>query len=136
MKYVLDTNAVSALMRADTIAIDWLHGTSRSDVGIPGPVVAEIAYGLARLPRAKRRRALEARWELFASELPRLSWTDGVSSAFGEIKATLEKRGRRIEDFDIAIAAHAVAHGAALVTADEKHMPRVAGLVVAVWPKR
>jgi tRNA(fMet)-specific endonuclease VapC len=134
VKYVLDTNAVSALMRADAEALGWLRGVARSDVAVPGPVVAEIAYGLARLPRSKKRRALEARWELFASELPRAAWTDAVSLAFGKVKASLEKRGRAIEDFDVAIAAHALAHDATLVSTDRKHMPRVAGLLVEAWP--
>jgi hypothetical protein len=45
-----------------------------------------------------------------------------VSHAYGRIKATLERRGTRrdtrIEDFDAAIAAHAVAFGSTLVTAN------------------
>jgi len=49
------------------------------------------------------------------------------------VKAALERRGERIEDFDVAIAAHALAHGATLVTANRKHMARVAGLAVEDW---
>jgi len=60
-------------------------------------------------------------------------WTNAVSDAFGRIKATLEKRGQRIEDFDAAIAAHAVAAGATLITANTGHMVRVPGLRVDDW---
>ena len=49
------------------------------------------------------------------------------------IAATLERRGTRIEDFDAAIAAHALAVGATLVTANLDHMTRVAGLRVEDW---
>lgn len=49
------------------------------------------------------------------------------------IKASLEKKGKRIEDFDAAIAAHALATGAVLVTANLDDMVRVAGLVVEDW---
>lgn len=52
---------------------------------------------------------LRARFDLIASELPRSVWTDGVSEHFGAIKAALERKGQRIEDFDAAIAAHALA---------------------------
>lgn len=134
MKYMLDTNAISSLMRGDPAAIEWLRGIARGDVALPGPVVAEISYGLSRLPKSKRRRALEARWKLFEAELQRAAWTDDVSRAFGRIKASLEKRGQIIEDFDIAIAAHAMANDAILVTTDSRHMPRVSGLRVATWP--
>jgi tRNA(fMet)-specific endonuclease VapC len=52
---------------------------------------------------------------------------------FGRIKATLERRGTRIEDFDAAIAAHALALDATLVTANIGHMIRVPGLRVEDW---
>lgn len=65
--------------------------------------------------------------------LPRAEWTDAVSLTFGRIKATLERRGTRIEDFDAAIAAHALALNATLVTANLGHMIRVPGLRVEDW---
>jgi predicted nucleic acid-binding protein len=46
---------------------------------------------------------------------------------------TLEKSGKRIEDFDLATAAHALAEDATLVTADAKHMTRVPGSTVEDW---
>jgi tRNA(fMet)-specific endonuclease VapC len=136
MKYVLDTNAVSALMRADAPAIARLRAVARADVAVPQPVIAEIRYGLARLPKSKRRQALIERWALFERELPRAEWNDDVSAQFGLLKASLEKHGKRIEDFDVAIAAHALALGASLVTANTKHMERVPGLRIEDWSVR
>jgi tRNA(fMet)-specific endonuclease VapC len=49
------------------------------------------------------------------------------------IKATLERRGERIDDFDAAIAAHAMAEEAVLVTANLQHMARVPGLTIEDW---
>ncbi|BCS30837.1 ribonuclease VapC [Luteitalea sp. TBR-22] len=133
MTYVLDTNAVSALMKGNPAVVERLVATAPADVAIPQPVLAEIAYGIERLPRSKRRAALQARFELVVGEVPRVEWTDDVSVAFGRIKATLERRGTRIEDFDAAIAAHAVARDATLVTANLTHMTRVPGLRVEDW---
>ncbi len=133
MTYVLDTNAVSALMKGALAVVDRLAATEPRDVGIPQPVVAEIAYGIARLPRSKRRQALQGRFDLICSELQRVEWTDAVSHAYGRIKAALERRGSRIEDFDVAIAAHALALGATLVTSNVEHMARVPGLRVEDW---
>ena len=133
MTYVLDTNAVSALMKGVTAAINRLADTEPHQVAVPQPVLAEIAFGIERLPRSKRRADLEARFDLLCSELPRAEWTDAVSQTYGRIKALLERRGTRIEDFDAAIAAHALAAGAILVTANVGHMARVPGLRVQDW---
>lgn len=133
MKYLLDTNAVAALMKGEPAVLDRLEQVSRAEIGISQPVLAEIAYGLKRLPRSKRRSALEERFEVIRAELPRAEWTDQVSEIFGRIKADLEKRGQAIEDFDAAIGAHALATGAVLVTANLSHMLRISGLRVEDW---
>jgi tRNA(fMet)-specific endonuclease VapC len=131
--YVLDTNAVSALMKASAAVVERLAANTPADVAIPQPVIAEIAFGIERLPRSRRRSVLQSRFDLLCSELPRAEWTDAVSQAYGQIKAALERRGTRIEDFDAAIAAHAVAIGATLVTANLDHMARVPGLQIEDW---
>ncbi len=131
--YVLDTNAVSALMKGTAAVVERLAATAPADVSVPQPVLAEIAFGIERLPRSKRRAALQSRFDLISAELPRAEWTDAVSQMFGRIKATLERRGTRIEDFDAAIAAHALALDATLVTANVDHMIRVPGLRVEDW---
>ena len=133
MIYVLDTNAVSALMKGNPAVVERLAATTPADVAVPQPVLAEIAFGIERLPRSKRRASLQARFELVSTELPRAEWTDAVSLMFGRVKATLERRGTRIEDFDAAIAAHALVLEATLVTADLDHMVRVPGLRVEDW---
>ena len=61
MKCVLDTNAISALMKSEPSAVARLARTSPPDVSVPQPVLAEIAYGIERLPRSKRRRRLQER---------------------------------------------------------------------------
>ena len=133
MTYVLDTNAVSALMKGSAAVVERLAATAPAEVAVPQPVLAEIAYGIERLARSKRRVALQARFDLLCSELPRADWTDTVSQMYGRVKASLERRGTRIEDFDAAIAAHALAFDATLVTADLDHMTRVPGLRIENW---
>ncbi len=135
MKYVLDTNVVSALMKGDARVVAKLRASNKGEAGIPQSVIAEIAYGIERLPRSKRRALLEDRFELVRGELGRSPWTDTVSDQFGAIKATLEPEGRRIEDFDAAIAAHALAEGAVLVTANLRDMAKVPGLKVEDWAR-
>jgi tRNA(fMet)-specific endonuclease VapC len=135
VRYVLDTNAVSALMKGDARVLRRLGMLNRGDAAIPQPAIAEIAYGIERLPRSKRRSALEDRFDLVRTELARSPWTDAVSERFGSIKATLERKGHRIEDFDAAIAAHALVEGAILVTANLDDMTRVPDLQVEDWAR-
>lgn len=132
MKYILDTNVVSALMKGDAAVAQRLRRVPKVDVYIPQPVLAEIAYGIERLPRSKRRDSLQERFDLVRSEIQRIDWSDPVSDRFGVIKAVLEKKGRRIEDFDAAIAAHATPD-AVLVTANTDDMIRVPGVIIEDW---
>jgi tRNA(fMet)-specific endonuclease VapC len=120
-------------MKGTDAIVDRLASHAPADVAIPQPVIAELAYGIERLPRSRRRDALQARFDLICSEIPRAEWSDAVSHAYGRIKAVLERRGTRIEDFDAAIAAHAVATGATLVTANAGHMARMPGLQFEDW---
>jgi tRNA(fMet)-specific endonuclease VapC len=133
VKFLLDTNAVSELMKGTPAVVDRLAATDRTEVAVPQPVVAEIAFGIERLPRSKRRTELQARFDLVCAEIARPEWTDAVSQAYGRIQAILERRGRRIEDFDAAIAAHALAFDATLVTANLDHMTRIPGLRIEDW---
>jgi tRNA(fMet)-specific endonuclease VapC len=133
VKYILDTNVVSSLMRGEPRVIERLRRVARADVFMPQPVVAEIAYGILRLARSKRKEALLSRFELLRAEIRRADWSDDVSEAFGIVKAALERKGERIEDFDAAVAAHALTDGAVLVTANLKHTMRVAGLEIEDW---
>lgn len=130
MKFVLDTNFVSELMRGEPRATAILQSIERDAVSIPQPVLAEIAYGIARLAESKRKRELATRFAAICEEIGRCVWGDQTSEAFGTCKVQLERTGKLIEDFDIAIAAHALAEGATLLTANLKHFKRVARLSV------
>lgn len=118
MRYLLDTNMVSALMRGDSRVAARVAVTPREDVAISQVTAAEIEFGLRSLPASRRRRLLESQWSSISADLIRLPWSDEVSRSFGERKARLEKAGRRMSDFDLAIAVHALAHDLILVTAD------------------
>ncbi len=131
--YVLDTTVVSALMRGEHRPSTRLLAEHPVDVVRPQPAVAEVRYGLASLPTSRRRRQLEDRLGLLLRSVQRAPWTDDVSRHFGRVKADLERRGRRVDDFDVAIAAHALALGATVVTRNLRHFAHVGGLEVEDW---
>lgn len=133
MKYVLDTNIVSLAMAGDPAVLERMFSLPRTDVLVPQPVIAEIEYGIARLPESERRRRLAERLQRFVENASDIPWTSGVSRAFGVTKADLEARGQRIEDFDVAIAAHALALEAVMVSDNTAHLGRIRGLRLENW---
>jgi tRNA(fMet)-specific endonuclease VapC len=133
--WLLDTNVVAGLMRGDELLVARLERLGRGAVRVPEPVWAEIEYGLARLPPSRRREHLRGRYEFLRDELISVVWSPQVSAAFGHLKAGLKRRGERLEDLDVAIAAHAVAIEATLVTANVRHLARVGGLKLEDWSR-
>ena len=131
--YPIDTNTLSFAMAGESSVCRRMPSQARTDVLLPQPVVAEIEYGLMRIGRSKRRTRPLQRFQAFLRETPRAVWTDGVCRAFGTTKAGLERRGIRIEDFDVAIAAHALAIDGTLVSDNIDHMRRIPGLRVESW---
>jgi tRNA(fMet)-specific endonuclease VapC len=131
--YLLHTVAVLALMKGSPGCLHRLAGARPSDVLIPQPVIAEIACGLARMPESARRIALRTRFELICAELPRAEWSDDVSFAYARLKSDVERRSTPIDDVDVAIAAHALARRATLVTAKRQHLTRIPGVTVENW---
>ena len=100
---------------------------------VPQPVIAEIEYGIRRLPVSRKRQFLDDEFRTLLSVIRRVEWSDGVSRSFGKIKAELEHQGQRIEDFDIAIAAHAIHSESPLATGNVKHFERIPALAIENW---
>jgi predicted nucleic acid-binding protein len=131
---ILDTTAVSAAMRNEPDMVKYLKARQPGDVAVAPPVVAEIEYGIQRLEPGSRKRSLLAdRQTRLLSSIRVLDWSPQASVQFGGIKAALERQGRLIDDFDIAVAAIALAHGAGVITANLPHFARVAGLRTRHW---
>lgn len=120
-------------MRGLPGAVERLAQFRPAEVLVPQPVISEVAYGIARLPPSQKRDHLQRRFRLLLSQLRRSEWTDEVSLCFGTVKAELEGRGVPLEDFDLAIAAHALARSGILVTDNIRHMSRISGLGLESW---
>ena len=62
-------------------------------------------------------------------------WDLGHETAeiFGVLKAELEGKGNRLDDFDLAIASCALAHDLTLVTNNDAHFGRIRGLRLENW---
>ncbi len=55
------------------------------------------------------------------------------AEVFGMLKASLERSGTRLDDFDLIVASCALAHNLILVTNNTHHFNRIEGLKLTNW---
>ena len=61
-----------------------------------------------------------------------MPWDATAARQYGTLRATLERQGRRMGNLDMLIAAHALALGLVLVTADHA-FGRIKGIRIENW---
>ena len=128
--YILDTTAVSAVMRGNPLMDERLLQLDPADWCISAVTHSEICYGLALRPEATTLiRAADA----FLAVATTLAWDAAAAATHGRLRAQLRQAGTPIGDFDEMIAAHALSLGAVLVTDNERHFRRISGLSVENW---
>ena len=133
---VLDTSALSRAMRRDPAALAHAALHPPGQLLLVAPVAAEIWYGLARLPKDSRQQhLLTAEFQRWKKVLRWQTWGESAAEMFGQQKAALEARGLLIDDWDIAIGAVAIVHGASLATCNPRHFSRLTGLHVLDWSR-
>ena len=131
-RYLLDTNVISHIMQGrDAHLLERLTHLTVGQAVISSITLAEIEYGLHRKGQPVRLRNALNQVMLRMDVLP---WDEAVATCYGEFCATLEAQGINLSDFDMMIAAHAVAIGATLVSRDKAfaQLP-VVRLSLEIW---
>ena len=82
---------------------------------------------------AKRATEQLAKFEILCASMQILPLTDAIIIRAAGIYADLYQRGQLVGDADILIAATAIEHGLVLVTNNENHHSRIAGLTIENW---
>jgi predicted nucleic acid-binding protein len=117
---VLDTNVTSELMRASpsVLVMTWLQAQNPRDLYSTAVTVAEIRYGIARLPYGERKQQLtEAAEEVFSSFADRvLAFDRAAATEYGDLVVVRERAGTPINGFDAQIASICRANQALLAT--------------------
>lgn len=131
MKYLLDTDiCIYLIKRRPESVVRHLAAQQVGDVGVSAVTVAELRYGVARSAQTERNaRALE----LFLAPLVIADFDASAATAYGAVRAALERAGAPIGALDTLIAAHALSLGATLVTNNTREFDRVPGLSLANW---
>lgn len=133
MKYMLDTNICIYLMNERLKHVsDKFKTLLNSDAAISSVALSELNYGACKSHyQEKNLVALDK----FIISVPVLPYDIQAASHFGEIRATLEKKGVIIGAYDLMIAAHALSLNAILVTNNTKEFSRVKNLKLENWAK-
>jgi len=130
MRYLLDTNIVSDLVRNPRgRATRRIRDVGEAKVCTSIVVAAELRYGAAK----KASPRLSAQLEAVLEVLEVLPLDVSADAAYGRIRARLEAAGQPIGANDLLIAAHALALGHTLVTDNEREFGRIDGLACENW---
>ena len=134
MSYVLDTNAVIALLKNNPPSVrERLRRavSQGASIAVSSVVLYELWYGVAR---SGRRRENAERLRIFLSGDVDISPLGEEDARYaGELRATLETAGTPIDPYDVLIAGQALRSGATLVTANVSEFARVPGLAWQDW---
>jgi tRNA(fMet)-specific endonuclease VapC len=136
VSHLLDTNVCIALIngvvgKVRTRYINAVRSGAR--LATSSICVHELWYGVANSsfiePNARRLRSF------ISHDMEVLNYNSEDAQAAGEIRAELERKRRRIGEYDTLIAGQALARNLILVTANTREFDRVKGLVVEDWSR-
>ena len=128
MRFSLDTNAVIALMEGQRDVLGRLQQHGVDTVGLSAIVVHELYFGACR---SDRMAANVARLDVLPFKVMDFNRNDALASA--DIRLRLERLGTPIGQYDLLIAAQALARDLTLVTHYTREFQRIPGLRVVDW---
>lgn len=131
--YLLDTNIISHAMRNPTGAVAqrvFAAATHGADDGVCTSLMVqcELLFGIRRLANPK----WERQYQRVMASIPVKPLDSDIVAHYADLRTHLERQGTPIGPNDTLIAAHALALGATLVTADAE-FSRIPGLMVENW---
>jgi toxin FitB len=140
MTFLLDTTVVSEWVksRPNRGVATWLAQVDEDRVFISVVTLAELRYGIERMPAGSRRKRLD-QW--LRDELPLrfegrvLSIDPIVADGWGKVVARSEAAGRPISAMDALIAATAETHDMTLVTRNTSDFEASLRLIINPWAK-
>ncbi|WP_353222886.1 type II toxin-antitoxin system VapC family toxin [Salinisphaera hydrothermalis] len=139
---VLDTNVLAELMRPtpNPLVVDWVDAASAGDdIAITAITVAEILYGIERLPEGRRKQQLGGvAAMMFEEDFAGAIFSFDAEAAvhYAERVAASEAAGRPASMADAQIAAICLSHGATLATRNTKDFEAFGVTLVNPWDSR
>jgi len=134
MNYLLDTNAVVALLRNKpaTVRERYRQAEAAGDYrALSSVVLFELWYGVAKSSQVQEN--TERLRVLLSGDLDLLDFDDEDARVAGQVRAALERAGTPIGAYDLLIAGQALRRELTVVTANTSEFSRVAGLSWQDW---
>jgi tRNA(fMet)-specific endonuclease VapC len=129
MRYLLDTNAVIALLNdPQSQTSKRARSHKPADIGISAVVAHELYYGAFKSQRVAANVTL-----IDGLQFEVVEFDKEDARQAGEIRAALAKQGRPIGLYDALIAGQAVSRDLTLVSLNTEEFTRVTGLRVENW---
>jgi tRNA(fMet)-specific endonuclease VapC len=91
---------------------------------------AEVLFGIALKGSSRLQAAYEA---VLKDRLTVFPFDEAESQAYADMRATLEKAGKRVPDLDLLIAATAQTHDLIVATVNVRHFSLIPDLPVEDW---
>lgn len=130
MRYLLDTNIVSDLVRnPQGKAAQHIREVGEESICTSIIVAAELRFGAAKKGSPRLSKQLDA----ILGPVDILPFAVPADEIYGSQRAKLERVGRIVGGNDLLIAAHAVAHGHTLVTDNMREFAHIDGLRCENW---
>lgn len=130
MRYLLDTNIVSDLVRnPQGRAAQHIREVGEAQVCTSIIVAAELRYGAHK----KASPRLTAQLEAVLGVLDILPFETPADAVYGGLRTRLEQSGKPIGGNDLLIAAHAITLGFTIITDNEREFGRIDGLALENW---
>lgn len=131
MRYLLDANAVSALLNDTTSAVARrLRRYAPRDFGVSAVVIHELYYGAFKSQRVDQNVA-----RVDALQFSVREFDEEDARQAGQIRAHLASKGTPIGPYDVLIAGQAKARELTLITHNTTEFQRVPGLKVEDWKR-
>ncbi len=130
IKYMLDTNIVIYVIKRRPIEVLDIFNRHVGQMCISSITLAELLHGAEKSARIEHNLAVV---EDFVSRLTVMEYDTKAASQYGDIRATLERKGTSIGVNDLHIAGHARSQALTLVTNNIAEFERVEGLRLANW---
>lgn len=134
MTYLLDTNAVVAVLRNRPARVRERLRRVVSEgavIGVSSVVLFELWYGVARSGR--REENAQRLRVLLSGDISVLPFEESDATIAGDLRAALEASGTAIGPYDLMIAAQSLRSGTTIVTANVSEFARVPGLTWEDW---
>jgi tRNA(fMet)-specific endonuclease VapC len=130
MPYLIDTDILINSIKGNRAINQRIAEYAAIPKAISIITFGELLYGAKKSIQKDKNTSIIYR---LAEIFPIVGVTRSTIEAFTDVKIALDKKGQRIEDFDLLIAATALSLNYTLVTNNTKHYHRIEGLEIENW---